>query len=104
MPLVSSATNLINLFQKCIVLPLTDNSKIASNYYCKRLDQKSFLRCFLLVIAVIVVGIYDFSMKKTVDNAVDNHVDGAEVKGPIKTSQIDPPDISLNDVKISTIK
>lgn len=79
-PLVSSLTNLVDLFQKCVVLPLMDKSEIASNHYYNYLDQKSFFRCFVLVIPVvgnIIVGIYDFSKKKRDDN-VEITVDDVE--------------------------
>jgi hypothetical protein len=91
-PLVSSATNLVDLFQKCVVLPLMDKSKIASSHYYKHLDQKSFFRCFLLVIPVvgnIIVGIYDFSKKKC-DDCDDIDCDDID---------IDKSTISLDDVE-----
>jgi hypothetical protein len=81
--------------QNCTKSSLIDKSKIASSYYYKHLDQKSFLRCFLLVIPVIgniIVGIYDFSKKKHDDNVVDDNV-----KDPIKVPQIDTLNISLDD-------
>ncbi len=65
-PLVSSATNLVELFLKCAVLPFMDKATIASNHYYKHIDEKSFSRCILLVIPIIgniIVGIYDLYMK-----------------------------------------
>lgn len=68
-PILSTATNFIDLFQKCVVLPFLNQSTIESNHYFKHLQQKSFLRCVLLMIPVlgnILVGIYDCSHQKTV--------------------------------------
>jgi hypothetical protein len=101
-PLVSSVTNFVDLFQKCVVLPLMDKSKIASSYYYKHLDQKSFLLCFLLVIPVIgniIVGIYDFSKKKHDDNVVDDHVKDVRVNDPIEVPKIETHSISLDNVE-----
>lgn len=78
---VSSATDLVGLFQKYVFFPLVDKSKAASTHCYKHLDQKNIC-CFLLVIPVvgIIVGIYDFSKKKHGD-------------------KIDRPNISLDDVE-----
>jgi len=61
-PLVSTVSNLIDLFQKYVVLPLL--AKGTLNQYYQHLQQKSFLRCIALLIPIlgnIVVGIYDLS-------------------------------------------
>ena len=53
-----------------------DKSKIASSHYYKHINEKSFVRCFLLVIPVIgniIVGVYDFSKKKD---------DGTKIESP----------------------
>ena len=98
-PVVSSITNLVILFQKCIVLPLIDKTTIASNYHYKYINEKSFARCFWLVIPVIgniIVGIYDFSKKKDDSNGAIE-----QVKNPIKTKQVDKSDttnINLTDI------
>lgn len=63
-PVISSITNLVNLFQKCVVLPFIDKATISSNHYYKHINEKSFVRCLFLVIPVIgnmIVGIYDFT-------------------------------------------
>lgn len=69
-PFVSSITNVVNLFQKCVILPFIDEATILSNHYYKHIDEKSFVRCFLLIIPIvgnILVGIYDLSKKKDDD-------------------------------------
>jgi hypothetical protein len=100
-PFVSSVTNLIDLFQKCVILLLMDKSKIASSHYYKHLDQKSFSRCIVLVIPVIgniIIGIYDFSNKK--ESNVDHHdkVD-QYTKVNIGNHKIDGTRVSLDDVE-----
>lgn len=55
-------TNLVDIFLKCVVLPCMDEATIGSNHYYKHINEKSFARCFLLIIPVIgsiIIGIYD---------------------------------------------
>src|SRR4051812_42583375 len=72
-PVASTVNNLINLFQKCVVLPLTERASIANSHYYTHLQQKSFLRCIFLLIPVlgnIIIGIYDFANMKYSDRDV----------------------------------
>jgi hypothetical protein len=65
-PFVSSLSNLVDLFQKSVILPFMAEKTILSNHYFEHLDQKKYLRCLILIIPVIgnlIVGIYDFSLK-----------------------------------------
>ena len=67
-PIVSSFTNLVGLFQKCIVLPFMQASDIKENHYFEHLHEKSFARCVLLLIPVlgnITIGILDFANRRT---------------------------------------
>jgi hypothetical protein len=66
-PFVSSVINMVDLFQKCVILPLIQKSTVQASQYYKHLDQKSFARCALLMIPVfgnIIIGVYDFSNRK----------------------------------------
>ena len=66
-PLVSSVTNLVDIFQKCVVIPFLNKATIDSNPYYTHINKKSFNRCLLLVIPIfgsILIGIYDFSNRK----------------------------------------
>lgn len=96
-PFVSSITNLVDLFQKCVVLPFMDKETISSSHYYKHINEKSFARCFLLIIPVIgnvIIGIYDFSKKKDDGNVVND-----QIKPPVRTHKIDISNISLDDVE-----
>lgn len=96
-PVVSSITNLVDLFQKCVVLPFMDKEAISSSHYYKYINEKSFARCFLLIIPVIgniIIGIYDFSKKKDDGDIVNN-----QIKAPIGAHKIDISNISLDDVE-----
>jgi len=56
-------------------LPFIDKATIASNHYYKHIDEKSFVRCFLLVIPIIgnmIIGIYDFSKKTQVGSRLQD--------------------------------
>jgi hypothetical protein len=70
-PLVSTASNLIDLFQKYVVLPFL--AKETSNRYYQHLQQKSFFRCIALIIPIlgnIIVGIYDLVHRPVYKNPV----------------------------------
>ncbi|MBS4168595.1 HEAT repeat domain-containing protein [Parachlamydia sp. AcF125] len=63
-PGVSTVTNLIDLFQKCAVLPFKQKANISKSHYYSYLKQKSFSRCVVLLLPVIgniLVAIYDFA-------------------------------------------
>lgn len=96
-PVVSSITNLVDLFQKCVVLPFMDKEAILASHYYEHINEKSFARCFLLIIPVIgniIIGIYDFSKKKDDGDAVND-----QIKGPVGIHKIDISNISLDDVE-----
>ncbi|MBS4168596.1 HEAT repeat domain-containing protein [Parachlamydia sp. AcF125] len=66
-PGISTITNLIDLFQKCMVLSGKQKANISKNHYYTHLQQKSFSRCIVLLIPVIgniLVAIYDFAKGK----------------------------------------
>lgn len=63
-PFASTITNLVVLFQKCVILPFLSKATIQANHYYKHIDDKSFFRCLVLLVPVIgnvIVRIYDFS-------------------------------------------
>lgn len=111
-PFVSSITNLVDLFQKCVVLPFIecvvlpfiDNATITSNHYYKHINEKSFVRCFLLVIPVIgnlIVGIYDLYKKKHDDDNINDQI--KDPNTPIGIHKIDISNISLDDVEMIVV-
>ncbi len=64
-PVYSSVTNLIALFQKCVIFPLVSDLAIRANAYLSHIDQKSFARCVILLVPVlgnIVIALYDYSI------------------------------------------
>lgn len=52
-PVVSTVSNLIDLFQKYIILSVVDEQAIAENYYYTYLKEKNALYCFILLIPII---------------------------------------------------
>ena len=52
-PVASTVTNLIDIFQKCLVVPFLEKSYVDSSRYYTHLKQKSFKRCILLLVPVI---------------------------------------------------
>lgn len=72
-PLVSTVSNLIDLFQKYVVLPFLHQDTIKASRYYQHLQQKSFLRCIALIIPIlgnIIVGIYDLVHRPVYKNPV----------------------------------
>jgi len=60
-PFVSTITNLVDLFQKSVILPIMERSGKNKNRYYKYLNKKSFPRCVILLVpgVNIFVGIHD---------------------------------------------
>ncbi|MBS4168461.1 HEAT repeat domain-containing protein [Parachlamydia sp. AcF125] len=66
-PGISTITNLVDLFQKCAVLPSKQKANISKSHYYTYIQQKSFARCGVLLIPVIgniIVATYDFAKSK----------------------------------------
>lgn len=67
LPVASTVTNLVDLFQKVLVLPFLEKSYLDSSHYYTHLDSKSFARCVILLVPVIgnlFVLVYDLSTLK----------------------------------------
>jgi len=73
-PVFSTITNIVDLFQKCLVLPFMDKKNIADSHYFTHIDQKSAGRCALLLIPVIgnlAAIFFDLaSLKNTEDKSI----------------------------------
>lgn len=66
-PFVSTLSNLVDLFIKCVVINCLNPATIKGNHYYTYLKQKSYLRCFILLFPFLgnaVMGIIDFSYGK----------------------------------------
>jgi len=60
-PVVSSVTNLVVIFQKYVVMPNLKESNIVNNHYFIHLQNKNTVRCVVLLLPVlgnIFVAIY----------------------------------------------
>lgn len=71
-PCFSTVSNLIDLFQKCVIVHLINKQTVINSRYFTHLKQKSFLRCTVLLIPVIgnvLIGIYDFKNRKQEDKS-----------------------------------
>lgn len=74
-PFISTITSIINLFHKCITIPIKGKLSV-KDYYFTYLNQKSFSRCVVLLIPVlgnIIVGIYDSLNKQSVGLSKTTH-------------------------------
>lgn len=82
-PVVSTATNLFQLFLKA-TLYFTSQHTIDKNPYYMHITRKPISRCIVLLIPVIgnvIIGIYDFvnkKKKKTLFEKVKSHIQSAK--------------------------
>lgn len=66
-PVVSTVTNLTDIFQKCAVLPFVNKENNANSRYYAHLKSKSLSRSIILLVPVLgnlIIGIYDFTNRK----------------------------------------
>lgn len=75
-PIVSTATNLVDLFQKTVLMPKLDAEDTSKNEYFTHLKSKKLARCFALLFPFIgnmFIAICDFrnqpGMKAFLDQA-----------------------------------
>ncbi|HSX12421.1 MAG TPA: DUF4116 domain-containing protein [Rhabdochlamydiaceae bacterium] len=63
-PFLSTITNLIDIFQKAVIIPsMKKSTTVSSRYYYTHLNEKNFSRCIALLVPIlgnIIVAIYDF--------------------------------------------
>lgn len=71
-PVVSTLSNLVDLFQKYAVIPLISESKLKDHRYYTHLNQKSIVDCLLMAIPVIgnIFAYYRPQQRKTDDQKV----------------------------------
>jgi tetratricopeptide (TPR) repeat protein len=71
-PVVSSATNLIDLFQKAVFIPQMNPNEIKQNQYYDVMNNKSVWRCLCLLLfpglSNLVVAISDYCKLKEIDH------------------------------------
>lgn len=63
LPVISSVTNFIDIFQKCVIQRFLSEAFLQKSHYYRHLRDKSILRCVILLIPVIgniVILLYDF--------------------------------------------
>jgi len=61
-PFISSVSNAVDLFQKCVVIPCLSQKTIAGSHYYTHLSNKNFSRCITLLFPVLgnlTVYLYD---------------------------------------------
>lgn len=67
LPVISTVSNIVNLFIKTVVLPFKSPSSVGGNPFYVHLKDKSFTRCIVLLIPVlgnVAVWVYDMSQRK----------------------------------------
>ncbi|WP_044881298.1 DUF4116 domain-containing protein [Neochlamydia sp. EPS4] len=67
-PVISTVTNLVDLFQKCIISTFISKESLVKSHYYAHLSDKSFGRCITLLIPVLgnlTIAILDFLHRKS---------------------------------------
>lgn len=94
-PLVSTATNLVNLFQKYAIIPFMSEERIRNSPYFSHINQKSTLECWMLLIPL--VGNLWYARYKTQTPA--NSQDEASSTEPVNLPPIDKQPHSISSEK-----
>ncbi len=82
-PVVSTVTNLVDIFETCVCKCFKSNSTISQNRYFSYIQNKPFWRSAVLLIPVlgnIAIGIYDFKRYTKAKKVIE------ETKGAFKNS------------------
>jgi hypothetical protein len=53
LPVVSTGVNLINIFQKCVIMPCMNKRTIGRSPYYRHLRDKSLMQCAILLVPVV---------------------------------------------------
>ncbi|MBS4168460.1 ankyrin repeat domain-containing protein [Parachlamydia sp. AcF125] len=99
-PGISTITNLIDLFQKCVLFTSKQKVNISKSHYYTYLQQKSFARCGALLIPVlgnIIVAVYDLSKSKNNHKGVRIAAVQPIPPSPSKSSQSSCPPGSITE-------
>lgn len=66
-PAGSTVTAIVAIFIKCVVIPYKGKANISNHHYFNHIDQKSFTRCFILLVPAvgnIIIAIIDYKNSK----------------------------------------
>lgn len=83
-PVASSVTNLIDIFLKCVPLRFVSEATTLKSHYIRHLKEKSFFRCFILLIPGVgnlLVVLYDLINSRKADKHLklaEGHFEGTE--------------------------
>jgi hypothetical protein len=100
-PVVSSITNLVNLFQKAVVIPLLNACHMQKNRYYTHLDGKSFSQCLKLIFLPIISNVITILQKLKEQTPskkmfeIEGYYVGDAYGGPYTESAPQPPETAL---------
>ncbi len=86
-PFWSTVTNIVNLFQKIVVLPLLSiisRDFIENNHYFSYINEKKFIKCFLLTFPFL--GNFIYKKNNRQDPAIKEHLEETQALGIIKNT------------------
>jgi hypothetical protein len=70
-PFVSTITNIVDIFLKCVVIPRLERENIPLNHYFTHLQKKSLALCIILLVPVlgnIAIGLHNLRLTFPRDN------------------------------------
>jgi hypothetical protein len=107
-PLASTVTNLVDLFQKCVLLFVKDEA-IRKSHYFSHINDKRVLRCVVLLVPVvgnIIVGCLDWQVKNRIQALRRPIHENVEPKGeePITIGPQQPKQIECNQELLKALE
>lgn len=106
-PIVSTLTNLVDLFQKCVVDLCTNSETTRKSPYYTHIRDKQALRCVILLIPVIgniLIGIYDVVHQCKPSNREKSQNPESEQRKHIESSEDDTSEREKPSLDLKLVK
>lgn len=75
-PFFSTMSNLVNIFQKCVVIPFISDEYLKESHYFSYIKDKEYLRCIFLLVPIlgnlVVIGVDSTSNRRDLEELNDN--------------------------------
>lgn len=104
-PVLSSISNLVDLFQKAFVIPAKSRDSVEQNHYYTHLNQKSFVRCVALLVPVlgnIMVGLFDKLNTKRKEQQIQ--VQSNTIRGLLDNPKTDMDKPNTDKQRVSAVQ
>jgi len=75
-PFISTVTNIVNIFQKFLIIPFIDKDYLKESHYFFHIQNKGLFRCVLLIVPIlgnlIVIGVDSVCNRRDLEDLNDN--------------------------------